>query len=88
MTASEELLFLQKQHTLLLEDQRAGQQLQQLIRPSTPWETQGITFEHCVVPALYLTGDSLDYPARWPSVLILGGCVWTRHGIRADQHAG
>lgn len=61
MTASKELLFLQKQHTLLLEDQRAGQQLQQLIRPSTPWQAQGISFEHCVVPALYLTGDSLDY---------------------------
>ncbi len=60
-TASEELLFLQKQHILLLEDQRAGQQLQQQIRPKTPWEAQGIRFDHCVVPALYLTGDSLDY---------------------------
>ena len=59
--ASEELLFLQKQHTLLLEDQRAGQQLQQQIRPKTPWEAHNIKFEHCVVPALYLTGDSMDY---------------------------
>lgn len=61
MTASEELHLLQKQHALLLEDQRAGQQLQQQIRPKTPWEAQGIKFEHCVVPSLYLTGDSLDY---------------------------
>ncbi|MDY0248731.1 MAG: PP2C family protein-serine/threonine phosphatase [Pseudomonas sp.] len=52
---------MQKQHTLLLDDQRAGLQLQQQIRPKTPWEAQCIKFEHCVIPALYLTGDSLDY---------------------------
>ncbi len=60
-TASEALLLLQKQHALLLEDQLAGRQLQQQIRPTTPWQAQGIDFAHCVIPALYLTGDSLDY---------------------------
>lgn len=60
-TASEELLILQKQRALLIDDQLAGQYLQQQIRPVTPWDAQGIKFEHCVVPALYLTGDSLDY---------------------------
>ena len=60
-TASEKLLLLQKQHTLLLDDQLAGRHLQQKIRPTTPWEAQGIRFAHCVIPALYLTGDSLDY---------------------------
>jgi len=60
-SAAEQLLILQKQHALLIEDQQAGKQLQQHIRPVTPWQAQGIKFEHCVVPALYLTGDSLDY---------------------------
>jgi len=60
-STSEELLLLHKQHSLLLDDQRAGRYLQQQLRPKTPWQAQGITFEHCVVPALYLTGDSLDY---------------------------
>ena len=60
-TASEELLILHKQRALLIDDQLAGQYLQKQIRPVTPWDAQGIKFEHCVVPALYLTGDSLDY---------------------------
>ena len=59
--ASAELLVLQKQRALLIEDQQAGKLLQQQIRPATPWQAQGIVFEHCIVPALYLTGDSLDY---------------------------
>src|SRR5690554_5963681 len=59
--AAEELLLLRKQQALLIDDQRVGQQLQQQVRPKTPWQAQGIRFEHCVVPALYLTGDSLDY---------------------------
>ncbi len=59
--ASAELLVLQKQRALLIEDQVAGQLLQQQIRPATPWQAQGIVFEHYIVPALYLTGDSLDY---------------------------
>ena len=60
-TASEELLILKKQRARLIDDQLAGQYLQPQIRPATPWDAQGIKFEHCVVPALYLTGDSLDY---------------------------
>ena len=60
-TAAEELLLLQEKHALLMADQLAGLQLQQQVRPTTPWDAQGIRFEHCVVPALYLTGDSLDY---------------------------
>ena len=59
--ASEELLLLQKRYALLAEDQLAGQQLQQQIRPPNPWQAQGIQFAHCVIPALYLSGDSLDY---------------------------
>ena len=61
--ASEERLLLQKQRALLIDDQRTGQYLQQQIRPVTPWQMQGIRFEHSVVPALYLSGDSLDYCA-------------------------
>ena len=57
----EALILLRQQQALLIEDQLAGRQLQQQLRPVTPWTAQGITFEHCVVPALYLTGDSLDY---------------------------
>lgn len=45
----------------LLDDQLVAKALQQQIRPVTPWHAQGIVFEHCVVPALHLTGDSLDY---------------------------
>ncbi len=58
---AEELILLRKQQALLIDDQLAGHKLQQQIRPKTPWQAQGISFEHCVVPALYLTGDSLDY---------------------------
>ncbi len=58
---AEELILLRKQQVLLIDDQLAGHKLQQQIRPKTPWQAQGISFEHCVVPALYLTGDSLDY---------------------------
>lgn len=60
-SVSEELLLLQKQQALLLSDQLAGKHLQQQLRPQTPWQAQGLTFEHYVLPALYLTGDSLDY---------------------------
>ena len=59
--AAEELLLLHKQQASLIDDQLAGKKLQQQIRPKTPWQTQGISFEHCVVPALYLAGDTLDY---------------------------
>src|SRR5690554_6414049 len=58
---TEELNALRKQQAALIDDQLAGRQLQQQIRPKTPWQAQGITFAHCVVPALHLTGDSLDY---------------------------
>ena len=61
LTASEELLMLKRQRAELIDDQLAGKYLQQQIRPVTPWDAQGIKFEHFVVPALYLTGDSLDY---------------------------
>lgn len=59
--AAEELLLLQKKQAALMADQLAGLRLQQKVRPASPWDAQGIRFEHCVVPALYLTGDSLDY---------------------------
>lgn len=59
--ASEDLLQLRKRCALLLEDQLAGQQLQQQIRPASPWHAQGVQVAHCVIPALYLSGDSLDY---------------------------
>ncbi len=60
-TASDTLLVLQRQQAALIEDQLTGKLLQQQARPITPWHTQGMTFEHCVIPALYLSGDSLDY---------------------------
>ncbi len=50
---AEELILLRKQQVLLIDDQLAGHKLQQQIRPKTPWQAQGISFEHCVVPALY-----------------------------------
>ncbi|QEY58773.1 serine/threonine-protein phosphatase [Pseudomonas sp. C27(2019)] len=58
---AKDLLLLRKQQALLTDDQLAGQKLQQQIRPKAPWHAQGINFEHCVVPALYLAGDTLDY---------------------------
>lgn len=60
-TASNTRLVLQKQHAALIEDQLTGKLLQQQARPITPWHMHDITFEHCVIPALYLSGDSLDY---------------------------
>lgn len=60
-TALQKLQALQKEHAAVLEDQLTGQLLQQQLRPSSPWQTQGVTFEHYVLPALYLTGDALDY---------------------------
>lgn len=60
-TAAEELLMVQKQNAALIEDQLVGRKLQQRLRPDTPWHAQGLTFQHCVIPALYLAGDTLDY---------------------------
>ena len=59
--AAKALLLLQEKQAALMADQLAGLRLQEKVRPATPWTAQGIRFEHCIVPALYLTGDSLDY---------------------------
>ncbi len=60
-TASDTLRVLQKKQAALIEDQLTGKLLQQQARPKTPWCAHGIKFEHSVIPALYLSGDSLDY---------------------------
>ena len=46
---------------LLEEDQNAGRQVQMNMLPSTPWEADGLQFEHQIIPSLYLSGDFVDY---------------------------
>lgn len=46
---------------VLLEDQKVGRSLQEHIRPRTGSVLHGIHFEHSIVPALYLSGDALDF---------------------------
>lgn len=61
ISAAQELQALRQQHAALQEDQLLGQQLQQQLRPANPWQVQGVNFEHCIIPALHLAGDTLDY---------------------------
>jgi len=49
------------QHDSLLKDQLEGQQLQTHARPKPHLRLSGVDFSHLVTPALYLSGDSLDY---------------------------
>lgn len=60
-SAAEALQLLQKHNTVLLKDQLAGRVMQDQIRPVSPWQHQGIKFESYFLPALHLSGDSLDY---------------------------
>ncbi len=53
--------MLSIQHETLLRDQIEGQQLQSHARPKPSLELAGVHFAHLVRPALYLSGDSLDY---------------------------
>jgi len=46
---------------LLQEDQTAGRQVQMNMLPESPWRTDGFTFEHQIIPSLYLSGDFVDY---------------------------
>ena len=46
---------------LLQEDQTAGRQVQMNMLPQSPWSTAGFTFEHQIIPSLYLSGDFVDY---------------------------
>lgn len=46
---------------VLLEDQKVGRSLQEHIRPRTGSVLHGIRFEHRIMPALYLSGDALDF---------------------------
>lgn len=45
----------------LLQDQRQGRQLQEHVRPKSGLEISGFRFCHVVKPALFLSGDALDY---------------------------
>lgn len=46
---------------VLLQDQQAGRSLQEHIRPRSGLVLHGISFDHCIVPALHLSGDALDF---------------------------
>lgn len=46
---------------VLLQDQQAGRSLQEHIRPPSGSVVHGLRFEHSIVPALYLSGDALDF---------------------------
>ena len=52
---------LQASLSLLQEDQNAGRQVQMNMLPQTPWVDAGLTFEHRIIPSLYLSGDFVDY---------------------------
>src|SRR5690606_17799418 len=42
-------------------DQQAGRHVQMSILPESPQEICNYRFEHCIIPSLYLSGDSVDY---------------------------
>jgi len=46
---------------LLQEDQTAGRQVQMNMLPESPWALGEFTFEHQIIPSLYLSGDFADY---------------------------
>lgn len=52
---------LQASLHLLQEDQDAGRQVQISLLPDTPWEADGFSFSHQIIPSLYLSGDFVDY---------------------------
>lgn len=49
------------EHEALLKDQQEGQMLQIHARPKPHLNIAGIDFAHSVKPALYLSGDAVDY---------------------------
>jgi len=46
---------------LLQEDQTAGRQVQMNMLPESPWFAGGFSFDHQIIPSLYLSGDFVDY---------------------------
>ncbi|WP_317663862.1 two-component system response regulator RssB [Pseudomonas sp. KU43P] len=46
---------------LLQEDQNAGRQVQMNMLPESPWAAGEFSFEHQIIPSLYLSGDFADY---------------------------
>ena len=52
---------LQASLHLLQEDQNAGRQVQMNMLPVTPWQADGLSFAHQIIPSLYLSGDFVDY---------------------------
>jgi len=52
---------LQASLHLLQEDQNAGRQVQMNMLPESPWQADGLTFAHQIIPSLYLSGDFVDY---------------------------
>ena len=52
---------LQASLHLLQEDQDAGRQVQMNMLPVTPCSLDEFTFEHQIIPSLYLSGDFVDY---------------------------
>ncbi|MEH6687830.1 MAG: SpoIIE family protein phosphatase [Halopseudomonas sabulinigri] len=45
----------------LRDDQAAGHQVQLNMLPASPWVSGDYTFEHRLIPSLYLSGDFVDY---------------------------
>ena len=52
---------LQASLHLLQEDQDAGRQVQMNMLPVTPCSLDEFSFEHQIIPSLYLSGDFVDY---------------------------
>ncbi|MCB1691374.1 MAG: SpoIIE family protein phosphatase [Pseudomonadales bacterium] len=46
---------------VLEQDQQAGSRVQQGMMPESPFECEGITLTHLIVPSLILSGDFIDY---------------------------
>ena len=48
---------------LLRQDQQAGGQIQQRLLPQSGQHINGVSYEYCLSPSLYLSGDFLEYQA-------------------------
>src|SRR5690606_34370319 len=49
---------LEERVEIFRQDQQAGRHVQMSILPESPQQLSGYTFAHCIIPSLYLSGDS------------------------------
>src|SRR5690554_5019473 len=52
---------LEERVEIFRHDQQAGRHVQMSILPESPLVICNYRFEHCIIPSLYLSGDSVDY---------------------------